>query len=110
MDNNKEIDINSLAIKEIVRQVVKEEIEPIKQELKDTVESINKNATDNIEQDRRIDKLCYAVETLTKNQEDFLKFMSESKSKSGIWLEKIIWIFLGAVPSWIASYFLNKNK
>ena len=106
--DNKEIDINSLAIKEIVRQVVKEEIEPIKSELKDAVESINKNSQDNIEQDRRIDKLCYAVETLTKNQEDFLKFMSESKSKGGAWLEKLIWILLGAIPSWIASYFLKK--
>ena len=106
--DNKEIDINSLAIKEIVRQVVKEEIEPIKSELKDAVESINKNSQDNIEQDRRIDKLCYAVETLTKNQEDFLKFMSESKGKGGMWLEKLIWILLGAIPSWIASYFFKK--
>lgn len=106
--DNKGIDINSLAIKEIVRQVVKEEVEPIKQELKDTVETINKTSNDNIEQDRRIDKLCYAVETLTKNQEEFLKFMSESKSKGGAWLEKIIWIIVGAIPSWIASYFLKK--
>ena len=56
-------------------------------------------------QDLRIEKICSSVEAMQKDNKEFMDFMKEQQTKGNGYIEKFIWLIIGALVSWGASFF-----
>ena len=55
-------------------------------------------------QDLRIEKICNSVEAMQKDNKEFMDFMKEQQTKGNGYIEKFIWLIIGALVSWGASF------
>lgn len=56
-------------------------------------------------QDLRIEKICSSVEAMQKDNKEFMDFMKEQQTKGNGYIEKFIWLIIGALISLGASFF-----
>lgn len=55
-------------------------------------------------QDIRIEKICNSVEAMQKDNKEFMDFMKQQQTKGNGYIEKFIWLIIGALVSWGASF------
>ena len=55
-------------------------------------------------QDLRIEKICNSVEAMQKDNKEFMEFMKNQQTKGNGYIEKFIWLIIGALVSWGASF------
>ena len=55
-------------------------------------------------QDLRIEKICSSVEAMQKDNKEFMDFMKEQQTKGNGYIEKFIWLILGALVTLGASF------
>lgn len=77
------------------RKLIKEEL---RSEFKDIIHA----------QDIRIEKICNSVEAMQKDNKEFMDFMKEQQTKGNGYIEKIIWLIIGAFISIGASFLFKK--
>ena len=77
------------------RKLIKEEL---RSEFKDIIHA----------QDIRIEKICNSVEAMQKDNKEFMDFMKEQQTKGNGYIEKFIWLIIGAFISIGASFLLKK--
>ena len=109
-------------IKEELRNEIKENC--YKQDLKIEklfvlVESIQKDNTEIVKitkelkeicqkQEINIEKLAIAVDSLGNNDKEFMDFMKKYNNKGNGYVEKVAFILIGAIPSWLMNWILKK--
>ena len=91
------------------------EITALKEQLKSVFNTLDNHSKEQKESNSNITDLRIEMQELKLTLQQSIEvqkktneFMEKQQNKGSVWLEKIIWILLGAVPSWIASYFLTK--
>ena len=77
------------------KKLIKEEL---RSEFKDIIHA----------QDIRIEKICNSVEAMQKDNKEFMDFMKEQQTKGNGYIEKFIWLIIGAFISIGASFLLKK--
>ena len=77
------------------KKLIKEEL---RSEFKDIIHA----------QDIRIEKICNSVEAMQKDNKEFMDFMKEQQTKGNGYIEKFIWLIVGAFISIGASFLLKK--
>ena len=55
-------------------------------------------------QDIRIEKICNSVEAMQKDNKEFMDFMKQQQTKGNGYIEKFIWLILGALVTLGASF------
>ena len=55
-------------------------------------------------QDIRIEKICNSVEAMQKDNKEFMEFMKNQQTKGNGYIEKFIWLILGALVTLGASF------
>lgn len=55
-------------------------------------------------QDLRIEKICNSVEAMQKDNKEFMEFMKNQQTKGNGYIEKFIWLILGALVTLGASF------
>ena len=90
---NKESDILVESIQKDNTEIVK-----ITKELKDIC----------LKQEINIEKLAIAVDSLSNNDKEFMDFMKQYNSKGNGYVEKVAFILIGAIPSWLMNWILKK--
>ena len=55
-------------------------------------------------QDLRIEKICNSVEAMQKDNKEFMEFMKNQQTKGNGYIEKFIWLIIGALVTLGASF------
>ena len=55
-------------------------------------------------QDIRIEKICNSVEAMQKDNKEFMEFMKNQQTKGNGYIEKFIWLIIGALVTLGASF------
>ena len=55
-------------------------------------------------QDIRIENICNSVEAMQKDNKEFMDFMKQQQTKGNGYIEKFIWLILGALVTLGASF------
>lgn len=55
-------------------------------------------------QDIRIEKICNSVEAMQKDNKEFMDFMKQQQTKGNGYIEKFIWLIIGALVTLGASF------
>lgn len=55
-------------------------------------------------QDLRIEKICNSVEAMQKDNKEFMDFMKQQQTKGNGYIEKFIWLIIGALVTLGASF------
>lgn len=55
-------------------------------------------------QDLRIEKIVSSVEAMQKDNKEFMDFMKQQQSKGNGYIEKFIWLIIGALVTLGASF------
>lgn len=91
------------------------EITALKEQLKTVFNTLDNHSKEQKESNSSITDLKIEMQELKLTLQQSIEvqkktneFMEKQQNKGNLWLEKFIWILLGAVPSWIASYFFKK--
>ncbi|MGN1358648.1 MAG: hypothetical protein ACI4WU_04705 [Bacilli bacterium] len=59
-------------------------------------------------QDLRIERICNSVEAMQKDNKEFMDFMKNQQTKGNGYIEKFIWLIIGAFISIGASFLFKK--
>ena len=99
--------LDKLEVKEIIRELLKEELQPIKEDISRLNKANYKMDMDNIARDNRIDKICNALEKTNKQSEEFLAYMKGQQEKPLKFIETLKKTFIGAIVTSLAGICLT---